>query len=110
VREVTDADGEEVDWEPEGGTVLTVDSYASVLLRFTSKETDPALYSPAFGAAFALRLAAGMCVTLTDDEDRAKDLELLYRAKLKEAGARVGKQGRADQRPSSSWLRTARGG
>ncbi|SRR6266540_3028993 len=107
VREATDASGGEVAWKPEGGNVLTEGAYDSILLRITSKETDPALYSPGFVSAFALLLAARMCVTLTENEERARALEALYRDALRTGGARAGKQGTAERR-TSSWLRDAR--
>jgi len=92
----------QADWRLEGGNVIAADD--TVYMWGTKRITDTAKFSPMFVQCLAARLAADLCMTITEDKAQQGMLWQLYGAKLKEAASRDGAQGRSDKIQSNSLL------
>jgi hypothetical protein len=78
-------------WSREGNKVLAKE--ATVYLWGTQRIDDPGQFTPAFVQALAARIAADLCVPLTENRQLQVDLWNLYERKVSEAAATDGGQG-----------------
>ena len=88
-----------LNWRREGNTVVT-DANA-IRIRYLARITDPNRFSPAFVQAFAARLAMDTCIGLTQSRAMFGDMTALFTAKIREAAATDGMQGRINVMRSS---------
>lgn len=80
------------DWQREGAFILT-DTEGPIYVRAVCEVEDVSLWPPGFAQAVTTRLAADMCVSITEDKGRADTLWQRYRLHLREAIAADGMQG-----------------
>ncbi len=81
-----------VEWNREGKHILaTVDV---IYVKMINVIEDPSQFSPAFRDLFAYRLAADMCIALTENRSLMVDLHTLYNDKLIKASSTDAAQGR----------------
>lgn len=80
-----------LNWNREGRYILC--SLEKVYIRFTHLVTDTTQYSALFADALAYRLAADMCIALTQSRTLMVDLNTLYQGKLITAGITDAQQG-----------------
>ncbi|MEQ1756576.1 MAG: hypothetical protein ABL973_20845 [Micropepsaceae bacterium] len=90
-------------WEVEGRQILT-DATAPLSITYTARITDPGLFDALFVDALATRLAADLCVQLSENTSRAQILFQLYQNKIAEARIRDAQEGDADHDMRSAWL------
>lgn len=90
-------------WEVEGRQVLT-DAAAPLAIRYTARITDPGAFDTLFVDALATRLAADLCVQLSENTSRAQSLFQLYQGKIAEARDRDAQEGEADHDSYNAWL------
>lgn len=107
VLEVSDGSSSLRDWEREGGYVLT-DQVSPIYVRCVERVEDPAGWPPGFTMAVALRLAATLATTLSENRALQDELWARYRDQVKRAGAVEGQQGRAGTL-TNDWLARSRG-
>ena len=93
-------------WRREGGKILAEDT--TLYMWGTERVTDTGKWTSLFVEAVTARLAAELCVALTENRQREVDLWSLYDAKLREAAARDGQQGESDDMDVGSFIK-ARG-
>jgi hypothetical protein len=96
-------------WEVEGGFILADTGAAELRTRGIARVTDPTRWSAGFCQALAARLAADLCVPLTENRSLQSDMWALYETKLNAAAANDGRQGRS-QRLTASTLKARRFG
>ena len=82
---------ESVGWVREGNFILTNED--TVYLWGIDQVTSTSLFSPAFGQCLAARIAADLCVPLTQNVNQQGALWQLYGAKLDKAMMADGLQG-----------------
>ena len=80
-----------VGWSREGNFVLAKEP--TVYIWGIKRITDTALFSPAFVQCLATRLAADLCIPITENIRQQGILWQLYGAKVKEAAISDGVQG-----------------
>lgn len=90
-------------WEVEGTRLLT-SAPAPLRLIYTARVTNPGVFDSLFVDALATRLAADLCVQLTENTPRAQALLQLYELKLDEARRSDAREGDAARCRRSSWL------
>ena len=78
-----------------------------VYVEVVRKVTDTSKYSPAFCMALATRLAAELCIPLTENRALHGDLWALYEKKIKAATRTDGSQGKSE-RIRSDYLKRVR--
>lgn len=61
------------------------DTYNSAYVEYSYNVTDPSQWEPKFVMAFSFRLASAICVELTGDEAKAKDMMNVYLAYIHDA-------------------------
>lgn len=93
------------DWQKEGDSIVTNDNECRT--RCIVQITDPTLFSPLFVQALAQRLAADLAVPITQSRALQGDHWQLYTAKMREAKALDGMQGKS-KRARSRYLENAR--
>lgn len=92
-----------IQWLKERDEIL---SNAGILyIRYVFREEDPQKFSSAFVQCLAARLAADLCVPLTENRGLQADLWKLYDSKLLDAAATDGLQGRQEPLRSDALLR-----
>jgi hypothetical protein len=84
-----------LDWVKEGRSILANTTADTVNILAVVQVEDVALWSPGFCQAVAARLAADLCVPLTENRSLQADLWKLYTDKLRDAAANDGRQGRS---------------
>jgi hypothetical protein len=94
-------------WVREGNFVLTKE--ATVYMWGIKRITDTALFSPAFVQCLSTRIAADLCMAITESVSQQGTLWQLYGAKIKEASNSDGVQG-ANEIIESNSLIDARSG
>jgi hypothetical protein len=95
-------------WVREGSNIISDDSNAYMWgLR---RVADPDDYTPSFVQALAARIAADLCVPVTQNVKLQADLWSLYEAKLTEAASRDGAQGRVEVIGNSQLVAARAGG
>ena len=80
------------DWVKEGDQILA--NQDVIYIKYTKDVTDPTKFSPGFVQSLAARIAADICVPLTENVDLFASYWQLYLNKLETAGANDGMQGR----------------
>lgn len=90
-------------WEIEGNRLLT-NASPPVPINYTARVTNPGAFDAMFVDALATRLAADLCVQLSENTARAQSLLQLYQVKLDEARRRDSQEGRAAHEERGSWL------
>lgn len=90
-------EGSDLEWVREGAFILTRDAAPRLFVKGIVRVEDSSLWSPGFAQALAARLAADLCVPLTENRAVGADLWALYERKLKDAAANDGRQGRSQQ-------------
>ncbi|RLA00790.1 MAG: hypothetical protein DRQ45_06885 [Gammaproteobacteria bacterium] len=93
-----------IPWNREGDKILT-NTAERIYMRAIVRITDPNKYSPSFIQALAARIAADICIPLTQDEKVQTNMEALYQRKLAAAGTSDGRQGRSERTRSNSLTR-----
>lgn len=93
------------DWRMEGNAILINESVCRV--KLIRQVIDTTKFSPLFIQALAARLAADLAIPLTQNTTLESAKYQLYLAKLTQAAARDGQQGKS-QRIRSRWLERAR--
>ncbi|MEE4249107.1 MAG: hypothetical protein V2I38_00805 [Alcanivoracaceae bacterium] len=106
-RVFCDQNGSQAKWVREGRFVLA--DVPTVYMWGIKRVVDTGYFSPMFIEVLAERMAADMAVPLTGDHKKAAYHWQLYQAKLSDAAARDGQQGRNEQIKSNSLIE-ARGG
>lgn len=82
-------------WEKEGDQLLC--DFTVIYLKYIKQITDPTKFSPGFVQTLAARIAADICVPLTNDVELFTTYWQLYLNKLETAGANDGLQSKADK-------------
>jgi hypothetical protein len=85
----------DLEWVLESGYILTAPALSSLEVKAIVQEEDPAKWSPGFCIALAARIAAELCGSLTENRARSADLWNEYQAKIRDAAANDGRQGRS---------------
>lgn len=80
-----------------------------IFVFYTTRITDPALFSPAYVQALAQRLAADLAIPLTESGKLMERHWALYREKIQAAAATDGMQGINQQITSTRLLRSRTG-
>ena len=93
------------DWVVEDRKILM--NYNTCYYRAVTAVTDSTRFSPLFVQALAARLAADMAIPLTNSRTLQEDMFKIYVAKVREAKASDGRQGRSQQ-THSPYLRNSR--
>ncbi len=88
-----------LNWRREGDKIVTDASI--IRIRYLARITDPAKYTAAFVQVFAARLAMDIAIALTQSRAMFGDMASLYGAKIREAAATDGMQGRIQTLRSS---------
>jgi hypothetical protein len=86
-------------WEVEGTRILA-SAPAPLRITYTARVTNPGVFDSLFVDALATRLAADLCVQLTENTPRAQALLQLFQLKLDDAR----REGEAERRQRSAWL------
>ncbi len=94
-----------LDWQIEGQDVVTNEDAVSI--KAVVRVTDPNRFSALFVQALAARLAADLAIALTQSRELQQQHYQLYLAKLDEAAANDGMQGKS-RKITSSWLQRSR--
>jgi len=95
------------DYRVEGNDIVTDEN--SVKIRAIGQVTDTSFFSPLFVQALAQRLAADIAIGLTQSRELQQQHWQLYLAKLDEAAANDGMQGKS-RKITSNWLQQSRSG
>jgi len=82
------------DWRNEEGNIVT--RYSKIYLWGTKEVSDTKMFPSMFVQALAARIAADLCVPITENSNLQGDMWQLYGAKLTAAAARDGQQGGND--------------
>jgi hypothetical protein len=90
-------------WEVEG-TRLLASTPPPLRITYTARVTNPGVFDSLFVDVLATRLAADLCVQLTENTPRAQALLQLVQLKLDEARHADAREGNSDRRQRSSWL------
>lgn len=96
------------------GTVCLMSNYDSVesgdiYLTYIRKVTDPTKYSPSFVNCFAFRLAAELCLSITESGSKYEAMMNLYMKSLKQArGASRAQDYLADEKGNTTWTDAGR--
>jgi len=97
-RDVESADPNQwipaVGWRREGEEIIAREEI--IHMWGTKRITDTGKFSMSFVQCLAARLAADLCMAITQDKVREKDLYAIYLAKLADAAALDGAQGRSE--------------
>jgi len=104
------ADVAQVDWVKEGPYILAGSAAAgqgglpipAVNVKAIVKAPDPGIWSPCFEQALAARIAADLCIAITENRGLQADLWKLYQEKLRAAASNDGRQGRSQRRTSNT--------
>lgn len=101
VLEVHDADNQrrangpsDMDWRREENRIVC--NRASIYMKGLVIIVDPERFTPAFVQCLAARIAADICIPLTESVKLQQDMWALYQVKLADAAATDGSQGRTD--------------
>jgi len=84
---------EQMNWVREGNEVLS--DWDSIKIRAIIRIEDTTLFSPSFVHVLAARLAADLCIPITRSKTLQQQMFALYGAKLDDAAATDGMQGRS---------------
>ena len=79
-------------WEKEGKEILA--NVGVLYVKYVWRVTDPTAFSSAFVQTLAARIAADLCIPLTENRSLQADMWTLYQDKLMDAAATDGMQGR----------------
>lgn len=82
-------------WRKEGGKILS--NYPKIYLWGVERVADTGRMSLMFTQALAARIAADLCIAITENDRLQADLWALYIDKLSAAAARDGQQGNNDR-------------
>ena len=91
-----------LNWNREGRYILA--SLEKIYVRFTHAITDTTLFSDLFADVLAYRLAADMCIALTQSRTLMVDMNTLYTSKLVRAGLTDGQQGVRENKYVGSYV------
>lgn len=100
-----DIDDETLDWQLEDNKILTNQSTCKIV--YISQVTNPNKFSALFTQALAARIAADLAIPLTQSRTLQEAHYKLFSAKISEARAMDGGQGKS-KRLRSRWLLKAR--
>lgn len=95
-----------LDWRREGSTIVADSSM--IRIRYIARIEDPVLYSPSFVQCLGARLGYELSLSITQSDKMQENMAKLYEAKLAQAAANDGMQGRS-QVVRSSKLTGVRG-
>jgi hypothetical protein len=95
-------------WVREGNFILTKE--ATVYMWGIKRITDTALFSPAFVQCLSTRIAADLCMAITENVTQQGTLFQLYNIKLSEASNADGVQGANEIIQSNSLIDARSGG
>ncbi len=100
-------DSRRIDWRVEENHVLAGGEI--IYLRYIFRAKDPKVYSPLFVQALSARIAADLAIPIADSRTLRNENWDLYMAKLREATANDGIQGKHDFIRSDTLIRARRG-
>jgi hypothetical protein len=83
-----------IEWLVEGDTIV-VQINKRIYLRYIRRITDTTKFSPSFDQCLAARIAADIAIPITNSLNVQRDMSALYDAKLRNAFAVDGMQGRS---------------
>ena len=83
------------DWRFEEGKILTDQN--KIFVRYTGDVTDTTRFSPLFVQCLAARLAADMCIAITENRSLKDQLTREYEGKLQMAVTMDSMQGRSEK-------------
>lgn len=83
------------DWRLEDGNIVTDQN--KIFVRYTGDVTDTTRFSPLFVQCLAARLAADMCIAITENRALRNELYRVYEEKLQTAVTMNSMQGRAEK-------------
>ena len=89
-------------WQREGEFVLA--NQATIFMWGVKRITDTGKFSDMFVQCLAARIAADLCITITENQNQQGVLWQLYGAKLKEAAVRDGQQGSNETVKADKWI------
>lgn len=108
VRTEGEAYGDDVDYRIEGKLGSTnrvmVTNEGTVRIEYIARITDPTAFDDAFVDVLAQRLAAEMCIALTDNANMAGNHWKVYADKLREARNMDAQEGRPRGIEADLWL------
>lgn len=100
-------DSRRIDWRVEEDHVLANNEI--IYIRYIFRVRDPKVYSPLFVQALAARIAADLAIPIAESRTLRNENWDLYMAKLREATANDGIQGKHDSFRSDTLIRVRRG-
>ena len=83
-----------LDWRRESNAIVT--NASVIYVKALRRVVDTSKYPPSFVMALAARLAADICIPLTESRQMQQDMWTLYMRKLDDAMATDGMQGSTD--------------
>ena len=92
ISKLASMEDEILDWYKELDQILV--NAEVIYMRYVKRITDPTKFSPGFVQALAARIAADICVPLTNNPDLFAGQWQLYLNKLETGGAMDGLQGK----------------
>lgn len=90
-------------WELEGDEIRA--NVGVLYIKFIKQITNTSAFSPAFTQCLAARIAADLCIPLTENRKLQVDLWKIYEKKLFEAAATDGMQGKQERIRSDALIR-----
>lgn len=106
VHRVDDGNGDyRIGWEREGAFILCDDTPAPLYVEGVDGAVLESTFSSAFCFALAARLAAELCIPLTENATLHQTMVQLAEMKLKEAAGSDGSQGKSERLRSDSLAR-----
>jgi len=90
-------------WVKEGDEILA--NTGKLYINYTSRVTEPTKFSASFCQTLAARIAADLCIALTENPKLQEAMWQLYMSKLTDAAASDGTQGRQERIRSDALIR-----
>lgn len=94
------------DYRIENGSILTNDNTFGI--EYVYQCTNTGLFDPQFVDALAQRIAAEICVGLTDNANMATSLWQIYREKIAAAASNDSQEGTARSIAADTWIAARR--
>jgi hypothetical protein len=96
VQEQIDGLYQQISWEMLENFIFTNTGSSAGLgtwCKYVANVVDPSQYSPGFVQALSARIAADLCIPITNNRDLHQDMVKLYAEKLMDASGKEGSQG-----------------
>lgn len=95
--------GNQIDWQIEGGQILTNDG-APLKIRYISSDVTEAMFHPLFAEAFSADLALQVCETVTQSSGKKGDCEKAFDYAIELAKQRNAFENQPTEPPLDSWI------